>query len=121
MSTLGGRARSPANTRRGPWTRWTTCSRRGSTASSWPRPPTPPPPGYIPVSGGIFRDGAVHDIDGVRFVTGREVVQVVAVGANKGEDYFAESDDVDTGAALLPLDDGTIAIICETRYNAAGY
>ncbi|MFB9833503.1 Gfo/Idh/MocA family protein [Actinoallomurus acaciae] len=83
--------------------------------------PAPPPPGYIPVSGGIFRDCAVHDIDGVRFVTGREVVQVVAVGANKGEDYFAESGDVDTGAALLTLDDGTIAIISETRYNAAGY
>src|SRR3954454_11823415 len=83
--------------------------------------PAPPPPGYIPVSGGIFRDCAVHDIDGGRFVTGHEVVQVVAVGANKGEDYFAESDDVDTGAALLTLDDGTIAIICESRYNAAGY
>jgi myo-inositol 2-dehydrogenase / D-chiro-inositol 1-dehydrogenase len=83
--------------------------------------PAPPLPGYIPVSGGIFRDCAVHDIDGVRFVTGRDVVQVVAVGANKGEDYFAESGDVDTGAALLTLDDGTIAIICETRYNAAGY
>jgi myo-inositol 2-dehydrogenase / D-chiro-inositol 1-dehydrogenase len=83
--------------------------------------PAPPPPGYIPVSGGIFRDCAVHDIDGVRFVTGREVVQVVAVGANKGEDYFAESGDVDTSAAILTLDDGTIAIISETRYNAAGY
>lgn len=83
--------------------------------------PAPPPPGYVPVSGGIFRDCAVHDIDGVRFVTGREVVQAVAVGANKGEGYFAESGDVDTGAALLTLDDGTIAIICETRYNAAGY
>ena len=83
--------------------------------------PAPPPAGYIPVSGGIFRDCAVHDIDGVRFVTGRDVVQVVAVGSNKGEDYFAESGDVDTGAALLTLDDGTIAIICETRYNAAGY
>ncbi len=83
--------------------------------------PAPPPPGYIPVSGGIFRDCAVHDIDGVRFVTGREVVQVMATGANKGEDYFADNDDVDTGAALLTLDDGTIAIISESRYNAAGY
>ncbi|HEY0540509.1 MAG TPA: Gfo/Idh/MocA family oxidoreductase [Actinoallomurus sp.] len=83
--------------------------------------PAPPPAGYIPVSGGIFRDCAVHDIDAVRFVTGREVVQVVAVGANRGEHYFAESGDVDTGAAILTLDDGTIAIISETRYNAAGY
>lgn len=83
--------------------------------------PAPPPPGYVPTSGGIFRDCGVHDVDGIRFVTGREVVQVVAVGANKGEDYFAESGDVDTGAALLTLDDGTIAIISATRYNAAGY
>jgi myo-inositol 2-dehydrogenase/D-chiro-inositol 1-dehydrogenase len=83
--------------------------------------PAPPPAGYIPVSGGIFRDCAVHDIDGIRFVTGREVVQVVAVGANKGEEYFGEAGDVDTGAALLTLDDGTIAIISESRYNAAGY
>jgi myo-inositol 2-dehydrogenase / D-chiro-inositol 1-dehydrogenase len=83
--------------------------------------PAPPPAGYIPVSGGIFRDCAVHDIDGVRFVTGRQVVQVVAVGANKGEEFFADSGDVDTAAALLTLDDGTIALICETRYNAAGY
>ena len=60
-------------------------------------------------SGGIFRDCAVHDFDGIRFVTGREVVQVVAAGANKGEDFFAECGDVDTGAALLTLDDGTIA------------
>ncbi len=83
--------------------------------------PAPPPAGYIPVSGGIFRDCAVHDIDGVRFVTGREVVRAVATGANKGEDYFSRNDDVDTGAALLTLDDDTIAIISESRYNAAGY
>jgi myo-inositol 2-dehydrogenase/D-chiro-inositol 1-dehydrogenase len=83
--------------------------------------PAPPPPGYIPASGGIFRDCAVHDIDAIRFVTGREVVQAMATGANKGERFFAESGDVDTGAALLTLDDGTIAVICESRYNAAGY
>jgi myo-inositol 2-dehydrogenase / D-chiro-inositol 1-dehydrogenase len=83
--------------------------------------PAPPPAAYVRVSGGIFRDCAVHDIDAVRFVTGRQVVEVTASGANKGEDYFAESGDVDTCAALLTLDDGTLAIISETRYNGAGY
>jgi myo-inositol 2-dehydrogenase / D-chiro-inositol 1-dehydrogenase len=83
--------------------------------------PAPPPPAYVRVSGGIFRDCAVHDIDAIRFVTGRQVVEVVATGANKGEDYFAACDDVDTCAALLTLDDGTLAIISETRYNGAGY
>ena len=83
--------------------------------------PAPPPPAYVQVSGGIFRDCAVHDIDAVRFVTGRQVVEVTASGANRGERFFAECGDVDTSAALLTLDDGTLAIISETRYNGAGY
>ncbi|MCO5969595.1 Gfo/Idh/MocA family protein [Actinoallomurus soli] len=83
--------------------------------------PAPPPAAYVRVSGGIFRDCAVHDIDAVRFVTGRQVVEVTATGANKGEEYFAACDDVDTCAAVLTLDDGTLAIIVETRYNGAGY
>jgi myo-inositol 2-dehydrogenase / D-chiro-inositol 1-dehydrogenase len=83
--------------------------------------PAPPPRDYIPVSGGLFRDCAVHDFDAVRFVTGREVVRVVAVGANRGDDIFRECDDVDTAAAVLTLDDGTIAVVSATRYNAAGY
>ena len=40
--------------------------------------PAPPPRGYIEVSGGIFRDCSVHDFDTVRWVTGREVVEVYA-------------------------------------------
>ncbi|GAA0354141.1 Gfo/Idh/MocA family oxidoreductase [Actinoallomurus spadix] len=83
--------------------------------------PAPPPATYVRVSGGIFRDCAVHDIDAIRFVTGRQVVEVMATGANKGEEYFAACGDVDTCAAVLTLDDGTLAIITETRYNGAGY
>ncbi|GAA2427510.1 Gfo/Idh/MocA family oxidoreductase [Actinomadura vinacea] len=83
--------------------------------------PVPPPDAYIPTSGGLFRDCSVHDFDGVRFVTGREVVEVSATGANQGSSVFAESGDVDTGAAVLTLDDGTLAVVSATRYNAAGY
>jgi myo-inositol 2-dehydrogenase/D-chiro-inositol 1-dehydrogenase len=83
--------------------------------------PAPPPKDYLPTSGGLFRDCVIHDIDAVRFITGREVVQAVAVGANRGDDIFGECDDVDTGTAVLTLDDGTIAVATATRYNAAGY
>lgn len=83
--------------------------------------PAPPPAAYIPGSGGLFRDCVVHDIDGIRFVTGREIVQAMAVGANRGADFFSASGDVDTAAALLTLDDGTIALVSATRYNGAGY
>ena len=81
--------------------------------------PAPPPPGYVAVSGGIFRDCAVHDFDAVRWVTGREVVEVYAVGSNRGDAFFAEAGDVDT--AVLALDDGTLALVSNTRYNGRGY
>lgn len=83
--------------------------------------PAPPPPGYLPQSGGIFRDCAIHDIDGIRYVTGQEIVEVAAVGANRGEPYFAESGDVDTASAVLRLADGSLATVSATRYNSAGY
>lgn len=67
---------------------------------------SPPPAAYIPTSGGLIRDCNVHDFDILRFLTGREVVNAYALGANKGEDFFAEGGDVDTAAALLTLDDG---------------
>jgi predicted dehydrogenase len=83
--------------------------------------PAPPPKEFIPVSGGIFRDCAVHDIDSIRFVTGREVVEVMAVGANRGDEVFRECGDADTAAAMLTLDDGTLALVSASRYNGAGY
>ena len=83
--------------------------------------PAPPPDAYIPASGGLFRDCSVHDFDAVRFVTGREVAEVLATGANRGAPVFAEHGDVDTGAALLTLDDGALAALSATRYNGAGY
>ncbi|GIG62517.1 myo-inositol 2-dehydrogenase [Longispora fulva] len=83
--------------------------------------PAPPHADYIPNSGGIFRDCAVHDFDVVRWTTGREVVEVYATGANRGEAFFGAAGDVDTAAALLTLDDGTLAVCTATRYNGAGY
>ncbi|HEY3606780.1 MAG TPA: Gfo/Idh/MocA family oxidoreductase, partial [Pseudonocardiaceae bacterium] len=48
--------------------------------------PAPPPAAYIATSGGFFRDCSVHDFDIIRWVTGREVTEVYAVGANRGAD-----------------------------------
>ncbi|WP_213452274.1 Gfo/Idh/MocA family protein [Rhizomonospora bruguierae] len=83
--------------------------------------PAPPHAGYIPTSGGIFHDCGVHDYDAIRYVTGREVVDVYATGSNRGARFFGEAGDVDTAAAVLTLDDGTLAVCTATRYNGAGY
>jgi myo-inositol 2-dehydrogenase/D-chiro-inositol 1-dehydrogenase len=63
----------------------------------------------------------VHDSHAVRFVTGREVIEVFAVGADHGEAFIAEAGDVDSASALLTLDGGSFAHVAGTRYNAAGH
>ncbi|PZS35128.1 MAG: dehydrogenase [Pseudonocardiales bacterium] len=83
--------------------------------------PAPPPAAYLANSGGFFRDCGVHDFDAIRWVTGREVTEVYAAGANHGAELFREHGDVDAVAALLTLDDGAFALVSGTRYNAAGY
>ncbi|MCO5969067.1 Gfo/Idh/MocA family oxidoreductase [Actinoallomurus soli] len=83
--------------------------------------PEPPPAAYVAVSGGIHRDCQIHDFDVLRWVTGREVVEVYATGANRGADYIAAAGDVDEAAAVLTLDDGTLATMQASRYNGAGY
>lgn len=83
--------------------------------------PAPPPAAYIATSGGIFRDCHIHDFDIARFLTGREVAEVYATGANRGAAFFRQAGDVDTAAAVLTFDDGTLATLHGSRYNGAGY
>lgn len=81
----------------------------------------PPPAEWLPLSGGLFRDTLIHDFDILRWVTGREVVHVYAAGSAAGPAMFRDAGDVDTGAALLTLDDGTLATATATRVNGSGY
>ncbi|GAA3442223.1 myo-inositol 2-dehydrogenase [Planomonospora venezuelensis] len=83
--------------------------------------PAPPAAGYVATSGGIYRDCHIHDFDILRWVTGREAVTVYATGSNRGAAFFAEAGDVDTSAALVTMDDGTLATLQGSRYNGAGY
>jgi myo-inositol 2-dehydrogenase/D-chiro-inositol 1-dehydrogenase len=83
--------------------------------------PAPPPATYLPLSGGLYRDCLIHDFDMLRWVTGREVTEVYATGSDAGPEIFRAAGDVDTAAALLTLDDGTLATATATRCNGAGY
>ena len=85
--------------------------------------PAPPPREYLAVSGGLFRDCSVHDFDTVRWITGREPVEVYAAGSTRGvegADFFAEIDDVATATVLVTFDDGATAVITNTRFNPRG-
>ena len=91
------------------------------TVRSTTMDPVPPPAAYLAGSGGIFRDCSVHDFDIVRYVTGREVTEVYATGSTRGDAIFAEIGDAATAAAILTLDDDTLAVVSNTRYNGRGY
>ncbi|MEW2454600.1 Gfo/Idh/MocA family protein [Streptomyces albus] len=83
--------------------------------------PAPPFTGHAPCPGGLFRHCLVHDIDAVRWVTGREIVSVYATGAPGGADGGGRETQPDTVAALLTLDDGGLCTLTGTRRNGAGY
>ncbi len=97
-----------------PWTTMTCWPIRRSKSSPSARPTTST--GRWP-----FRDCGVHDFDAVRWVTGREVVEVYATGSNRSEKWIADLGDIDTAATILTLDDGCLAVVSNTRYNARGY
>ncbi|MGW6690505.1 Gfo/Idh/MocA family protein [Streptomyces sp. NPDC054961] len=83
--------------------------------------PAPPSAAYLATSGGLYRDCLVHDFDAVRWVTGHEVREVYATGSDAGPPRFRETGDIDTAAAVLTLDDGTLVTCSGTRCNGAGY
>ncbi|MFP3987083.1 Gfo/Idh/MocA family oxidoreductase [Streptomyces sp. E11-3] len=83
--------------------------------------PAPPPAAYLPLSGGLYRDCLIHDFDMVRWVTGREVREVYAMGSDAGPAMFRDAGDVDTAAVVLTLDDGVLVTATATRCNGAGY
>jgi myo-inositol 2-dehydrogenase/D-chiro-inositol 1-dehydrogenase len=81
----------------------------------------PPSVQFIATSGGLFRDCAVHDFDIIRWLTGREIVEVYARGSNNGDPAIGEVGDVDTALAVVTFDDGTVGTVSATRYNGAGH
>jgi myo-inositol 2-dehydrogenase/D-chiro-inositol 1-dehydrogenase len=83
--------------------------------------PDPPPEEYIAASGGIFRDLHIHDFDVLRWLTGKEVEEVYAAGGVLGFDFFAGHGDVDTSAALITMQNGTVAVLTGGRHDPLGY
>lgn len=82
---------------------------------------TPPPVEFLATSGGLFRDCSVHDFDILRWLTGREIVEVYAKGSNNGDPAIGGVGDVDTALAVITFDDGTVGTVSASRYNGAGH
>jgi myo-inositol 2-dehydrogenase / D-chiro-inositol 1-dehydrogenase len=82
---------------------------------------TPPPVEFLATSGGLFRDCSVHDFDILRWLTGKEIVEVFAKGSNNGDPAIGAVGDVDTALAVVTFDDGSVGTVSATRYNGAGH
>jgi myo-inositol 2-dehydrogenase/D-chiro-inositol 1-dehydrogenase len=81
----------------------------------------PPDFGYLPGSGGIFRDLLIHDLDAVPWLVGAPVTEVYASGSVLVDEAFARADDVDNAVVLLKFEGGVHAVLTAGRHNPVGY
>jgi len=72
-------------------------------------------------SGGIFMDMSIHDIDLVRWFTKKEVSKVWAIGKNAAYPELDEVGELETGAAMMQLENQAMAILVAGRNCHHGY
>lgn len=72
-------------------------------------------------SGGLFADMSIHDIDLVRWFTKKEISKVWAMGKNAAYPELDKMNELETGAAMMQLEDKTIAILVAGRNCHHGY
>ena len=72
-------------------------------------------------SGGIYHDMAIHDIDAIRFLTGREFKKVWAFGANFARPELDEVGELETGIVQAVLDNNIMIQLVAGRNAPHGY
>jgi len=85
------------------------------------RDPGPPPLAYVLLSGGIFVDMTIHDLDMARFVIGDEVEEVYTAGAVHVDPEIGNTGDLDTALIVLRFRSGVIGTIENSRRASYGY
>lgn len=83
--------------------------------------PAPPPIDYVKVSGGLFRDMAIHDFDTARWLLGEAPTQVFASASPLIDPAIALVGDVDTAKTLLRTASGKLCLISNSRRSGYGY
>lgn len=72
-------------------------------------------------SGGLFLDMAIHDIDLIRWFTNKEPQKVWAIGKNAAYPELDDLNELETGAAMMQLEDEVMALLVAGRNAAHGY
>ncbi|WP_219339698.1 inositol 2-dehydrogenase [Luteimonas salinisoli] len=83
--------------------------------------PAPPPASYIAVSGGLFKDMAIHDFDMARWLLGEEPVEVYAAGSCLVDPEIGKLGDIDTARTVLKTASGRLCVVSNSRRSGFGY
>lgn len=83
--------------------------------------PASPPPGFIPTSGGLFKDFTIHDLDMARWLLGEEPSEVYCVASCLVDPEIGRLGDVDTARTVLKTATGRLCVIANTRRSGYGY
>ena len=99
---------------------------RGDIGTPWQvviisRDPEPPPADYLPVSGGLFRDMAIHDFDMARYLLAEEVTEVNVTATCLVIPEATALGDVDLAFISLRYASGALGMIVNSRAAPYGY
>jgi myo-inositol 2-dehydrogenase/D-chiro-inositol 1-dehydrogenase len=83
--------------------------------------PAPPPVAYVKVSGGLFKDMAIHDFDMARWLLDEPVTEVFAAASCLVDPAIGEAGDVDTAKIILRTASGKLCVISNSRRSGYGY
>ncbi len=83
--------------------------------------PAAPPAGFVPTSGGLFKDFTIHDLDMARWLLGEEPVEVYATASCLVDPEIGRQGDVDTARTVLKTASGRLCVISNTRRSGYGY
>jgi myo-inositol 2-dehydrogenase/D-chiro-inositol 1-dehydrogenase len=83
--------------------------------------PAPPPIEYIRISGGLFKDMAIHDFDTARWLMGEDPEEVFTSASCLIDPAIAGAGDVDTARTILRSAAGRLCVISNSRRSAYGY
>lgn len=83
--------------------------------------PAPPPVSYVKVSGGLFKDMAIHDFDMARWLLGEEPCEVFAWGSCLVDPAIGAAGDIDTARTMLKTASGKLCVIANSRRSGFGY
>jgi len=83
--------------------------------------PAAPPPGFVPTSGGLFKDFTIHDFDTARWLMDDEPTEVFAWADCLVDPTIGEAGDVDTAKIVLRTASDRLCVISNTRRSGYGY